>query len=81
MPHPESHPDPYRLGDPAEPPSPGPTRDTVLRSLLWTVVVVSAVTNMVLSYAGAATWVHLICGGTTLVCGATLVVRALRDRR
>ncbi|WP_073946416.1 hypothetical protein [Streptomyces kebangsaanensis] len=76
------HPDPYRLTRSDRPsPSPGLTRGDVLRSLLWIVVVMSAVANMAASYGGADTWVHLVCGAVTVLCGGTLVVRSLRGRR
>lgn len=75
------HPDPYR-SDHADGPalSPGLTRGDVLRSLLWIVVVVSAVANMVASFGGAETWVHLVCGAVTVLGGGALVVRGLRSR-
>ena len=57
------------------------TRGDVARTLLWIVVVVSAVANMVASLGGADTWVHLACGALTLLCGGTLAVRGLRGRR
>ncbi|MFI5677281.1 hypothetical protein [Streptomyces cellulosae] len=57
------------------------TRGEVARTLLWSVVVISAVANMAASYSGADTWVHLVCGMVTVLCGGTLAVRALRGRR
>ncbi|MFF4347361.1 hypothetical protein [Streptomyces sp. NPDC001530] len=53
----------------------------IARTLLWAVVVISAVANMAASYGGAGTWVHLACGAVTVFCGGTLVVRNLRGRR
>ncbi|MEQ6022266.1 divalent metal cation transporter [Streptomyces sp. NPDC048405] len=80
------HPDPYRLGTPraASAPGDGPgavSRGDVLRTLLWAVVVLSAVANMALSFAGAATPLHLATGVVTVLAAGTLVVRALRGRR
>ncbi|NDZ72701.1 hypothetical protein G3I36_16810 [Streptomyces sp. SID10362] len=57
------------------------SRGDVLRTLLWAVVVLSAVANMALSFAGAATPLHLATGVVTVLAAGTLVVRALRGRR
>jgi hypothetical protein len=57
------------------------TRGEVTRTLLWAVLVMSAVANMAASYGGADTWVHLVCGLVTALCAGTLVVRNLRGRR
>ncbi|MEW2044934.1 hypothetical protein OHS71_20160 [Streptomyces sp. NBC_00377] len=57
------------------------TRGEIARTLLWAVVVFSAVANMAASYGGADTWVHLVCGVVTVLCAGTLVVRNLRGRR
>jgi hypothetical protein len=78
--------DPYRIADPsatadARPSPDTPSRGDVLRSLLWSVVVISAVANMAASYGDADTWVHLLCGAVTVLCGGTLVVRSLQGRR
>lgn len=77
--------DPYRLTAPAdgthETSSPAVTSGAVVRTLLWILVVISAVSNMAASYAHADTWVHLTCGVVTLLCAGTLVVRKLRGRR
>ncbi|WP_261400661.1 hypothetical protein [Streptomyces salinarius] len=80
------HQDPYRLGTPQAAPAPGDgpgavSRGDVLRTLLWAVVVLSAVANMALSFAGAATPLHLATGVVTVLAAGTLVVRALRGRR
>jgi hypothetical protein len=53
----------------------------IARTLLWIVVVASALTNMAASFGGADTWVHLVCGAVTVLCAGTLVVRNLRGRR
>ncbi|MFE1584293.1 hypothetical protein ACFW6Q_01170 [Streptomyces sp. NPDC058737] len=78
--------DPYRLGTPQAAPAPGDgpgdvSRGDVLRTLLWAVVVLSAVANMALSFAGAAAPLHLATGVVTVLAAGTLVVRALRGRR
>ncbi|MCX5054037.1 MULTISPECIES: hypothetical protein [unclassified Streptomyces] len=74
--------DPYRLTSAdSKPTTPALTRGDVLRTLLWSVVVMSAVANMAASYGEAATWVHLVCGAVTVLCAGTLVVRNLRGRR
>lgn len=84
--------DPYRLGmpravptaAPAPAPGDGPgavSRGDVLRTLLWAVVVLSAVANMALSFTGAATALHLASGVVTVLAAGTLVVRGLRGRR
>ncbi len=61
--------------------SPAVSRGDVVRTLLWTLVVISSVANMVASYASADVWVHLACGIVTAVCAGTLVARGLRGRR
>ncbi|GAA4796553.1 hypothetical protein [Streptomyces ziwulingensis] len=96
MPHPapdpDPTPDPYRLtgdgdgdgdgGDGGDrPSSPGLAPGEILRALLWTLVVLSAVANTVVSATGAGTWAQLACGAVTVVCGGALVVRHLRGRR
>ncbi|MET7487197.1 hypothetical protein [Streptomyces sp. NPDC005538] len=53
----------------------------IARTLLWMAVVASALTNMALSFGGAHTWVHLVCGAVTVLCAGALVVRNLRGRR
>jgi hypothetical protein len=53
----------------------------IARTLLWIVVVASALTNMAASFGGADTWVHLVCGAVTVLCAGTLAVRNLRGRR
>ncbi len=62
-------------------PDRGVGRGEVARSALWVLVVLSAVANTAASYAGAATWVHLVCGAVTALGGGVLVVRKLRGRR
>ncbi|MEU0074923.1 hypothetical protein ABZ027_36130 [Streptomyces sp. NPDC006332] len=57
------------------------TRGDIARTLLWIVVVLSAVANMAASFGGANTWVHLAFGALTVLCGGVLVVRGLRGRR
>ncbi|EHN71932.1 hypothetical protein ACWDF1_07825 [Streptomyces coelicoflavus] len=80
--------DPYRLGPARATPAPAPgggpdavPRGDVLRMLLWTVVVLSAAANMVLSFTGAAVALHLASGVVTVLAVGALVVRALRGRR
>ncbi|CAL9519346.1 MULTISPECIES: hypothetical protein [unclassified Streptomyces] len=82
--------DPYRLGMPqavptaAPAPGDGPgavSRGDVLRTLLWAVVVLSAVANMALSFTGAAAPLHLASGVVTVLAAGALVVRGLRGRR
>lgn len=78
-----SYTDPYRhsTGSAAGTPTPELSREEVVRTMLWVVVVISVVANMAASYSGAGTWVHLICGAVTLLSGCTLALRALRSRR
>lgn len=80
--------DPFRLGAPADGPhgtygasEPALPRGEVVRTLLWILVVVSAVANTVATYAEAATWVHLTCGVVSLFGVVTLAVCHLRGRR
>lgn len=79
--------DPYRIADPAlscagtRPNADAPARTDVLRLVLWTLVVISAVGNMAASIMNAALWTHLLSGVVTLVCGGTLVARSVQGRR
>ncbi|MFD5893717.1 hypothetical protein [Streptomyces sp. NPDC060366] len=57
------------------------TRAGVARTLLWLVLVISAVGNMVASYSGSGTPAHLVCGAVTALCVTALVVQRLRGRR
>ncbi|MFJ7237874.1 hypothetical protein ACIQWB_12120 [Streptomyces olivaceus] len=86
----QDHQDTYRLASPQDSPATGGGRATggdavsrgdVLRTLLWAVVVLSAVANMTASYSGAHPWVHLASGVVTVLAAGTLVVRGLRGRR
>lgn len=79
---PMAHPDPYRLTTAStEESKGGGSRVDLVRTLLWTVVVVSAGANTVASYGGVATWLQLSIGIVTLLAATTLVVRHLRGRR
>jgi hypothetical protein len=74
--------DPYRFSDeppsPAEPPAIPP--GTVLRGLLWLLLVASAVGNTVASAASAGTPVQLALGLVTAACVVALIVLRLRRR-
>ncbi|MER6010562.1 hypothetical protein [Streptomyces bluensis] len=61
--------------------SPAVSRGDVVRTLLWTVLVISAATNMMASYAAAGIWLNLASGLVTLLSAGTLVARKLRGRR
>lgn len=83
-----SHTDPYRPTGPGGGTGAGPearpadaTRAGAVRTLLWIVLVISAAGNMVASYSGAGTPVHLVCGVVTALCVTALVVQRLRGRR
>ncbi|WP_151480476.1 hypothetical protein [Streptomyces albicerus] len=76
--------DSYRLDDNAENADPaghGVTRDGVVRTALWLVLVISTVGNMAASFGTASTQVHLACGAVTALCVTVLVTRHLRGRR
>ncbi|MEU5339590.1 MULTISPECIES: hypothetical protein [unclassified Streptomyces] len=76
--------DPYRLTSGAEGTDPAKTdvtRNDVVRTVLWLVLVISTVGNMVASYGAASTQIHLACGGVTALCVTALVTRHLRGRR
>ena len=76
--------DPYRLTSGAESTDPtrtAVTRNDVVRTVLWLVLVISTVGNMVASYGAASTQVHLACGVVTALCVTALVTRHLRGRR
>ena len=73
--------DPYQLtSSPPPAAEPGGGVDLV-RTLLWTLLVLSAAANMATSYGGVAPWVNVACGVVTLLSASVLVVRRLRGRR
>jgi hypothetical protein len=75
-------PDPYRLtSTPEDGTASGVSRKDLVRTVLWAVVVLSAVANMATSYGGTAVWLNLACGMVTVLAAGTLVVRGLRGRR
>ncbi|MEU9556310.1 hypothetical protein [Streptomyces fumanus] len=74
--------DPYRLtSTPEGGTASGAGRNDLVRTLLWAVVVLSAVANMATSYGDTSVWLNLACGTVTLLAAGTLVVRNLRGRR
>ncbi|MFC8197338.1 hypothetical protein ACFWBR_24670 [Streptomyces sp. NPDC060006] len=76
--------DPYRLTSGVESTDPATTdvtRNDVVRTVLWLVLVVSTVGNMVASYGATSTAIHLACGVVTALCVTALVTRQLRGRR
>lgn len=83
-PDPDPYADPYRFAAADTLPGtqpPAVSRADVVRTLLWTVLVISAATNMVASYAAAGIWLNLASGLVTLLSAGTLVARKLRGRR
>ncbi|MFF7979824.1 hypothetical protein ACFZDK_11900 [Streptomyces sp. NPDC007901] len=73
--------DPYRFTSPP-PPAADPGRGVDLtRTLLWSLLVLSAAANMATSYGGVTPWVNVACGVVTLLSAGALVVRRLRGRR
>jgi len=81
MPQPTIHPTTHPMTEPTATDPDRLTPGDITRTLLWIVVVASALTNMAASFGGADTWVHLVCGAVTVLCAGTLVVRNLRGRR
>lgn len=78
-----AHTDPYRLSTTPTPVAESPGDDgrvDLVRALLWTVVVVSAVANTAASYAEVSLWLQLPVGFVTLLAATTLVMRKLRRR-
>ncbi|MFE9645145.1 hypothetical protein ACFYO0_13730 [Streptomyces sp. NPDC006365] len=84
--------DPYRLttgpgthtdtySETAGEPLPVVTGAGVARTVLWALLVISAIGNMVASYAALGTPAHLACGSITALCLTALVVQRLRSRR
>ncbi|WP_406010992.1 hypothetical protein OG440_36310 [Streptomyces sp. NBC_00637] len=77
--------DPYRLrvhDAHHDTPAPDITRGEVTRFLLWLTLLISAVANMVASYAAVGVAVNLACGAVTALAATALVVRRLKgDRR
>ncbi|MGW3448303.1 hypothetical protein [Streptomyces sp. NPDC001076] len=78
-----AHPDPYRLTGTPPADQRGGTADGVdlARTLLWSLLVLSAAANLAALYGGADAWINVTCGVVTLLSAATLVVRRLRGRR
>ena len=56
------------------------TGGSVVRSLLWLLLVIGMAANTVASIAGVATPVHLGLGVVTTACAAALIVQFLRHR-
>ncbi|MFD9122540.1 hypothetical protein [Streptomyces bottropensis] len=76
--------DPYRLSvhdAHHDAPAPAVTRGEVTRVLLWLVLVISAVTNMVASYAAVGVAVNLASGAVTALAATALLVRRLKGGR
>lgn len=59
-------------------PAPAGTRGEATRVLLWLILVISAVANMVTSYAAVGIAVNLACGAVTALAATALVVRRLK---
>ncbi|MDX2602611.1 hypothetical protein PV379_40185 [Streptomyces caniscabiei] len=74
--HPVAHRDAHHDG-----PAPAVTRAEVTRVLLWLILVISAVANMVVSYAAVGVAVNLACGAVTGLAATALVVRRLKGGR
>ncbi|MFD5538628.1 hypothetical protein ACFWIJ_12475 [Streptomyces sp. NPDC127079] len=62
-------------------PAPSVARGDVTGVLLWLVLVISAVANMVASYAAAGVAVNLACGSVTGLAAVALVLRRLKGGR
>ncbi|MEV5841079.1 hypothetical protein AB0M32_03805 [Streptomyces sp. NPDC051985] len=75
--------DPYRFASPPPPPpAADPARGADLtRTLLWSLLVLSAAANMATSYGDVTPWANVACGAVTLLSAGALVVRRLRGRR
>jgi hypothetical protein len=80
--------DPYRIvidtnGSRQPEPAPARPRDrgTIVRALIWTVLVISAVGNSVSSFAGLPTLVHLGFGVVTAICIVVLSLQYLQQHR
>ncbi|GAA3573338.1 hypothetical protein GCM10022222_67090 [Amycolatopsis ultiminotia] len=56
------------------------SRGHIARTLLWTLVVISAIANMVASFVGDSTWPHVVCGAVSVLCVGVLVAGRLRKR-
>jgi hypothetical protein len=56
-------------------------RGAVLRALVWTVLVISAVGNSVSSFAGLPTLVHLAFGVVSAICIVVLSLQYLQQHR
>ncbi|MEU9340379.1 hypothetical protein AB0D74_04040 [Streptomyces sp. NPDC048278] len=79
-----AHPDPYRLTGTPPADHRGGTADggvDLTRTLLWSLLVLSAAANMATSYGGVDAWVNVTCGVLTLLSAGALVVRRLRGHR
>ncbi|MFD4502766.1 hypothetical protein [Streptomyces sp. NPDC058457] len=80
-----AHPDPYRLTGtpPADHRGDGTGTGGVdlTRTLLWSLLVLSAAADMATSYGGTDPWINVACGVVTLLSAGILAVRRLRGRR
>jgi hypothetical protein len=76
--------DPYRITDEPQTDAtvaPGNGRSGVFRTLIWLVLVVSAVGNSVASFADVSPVVHTGLGAIALLCVVTLITQHVRGRR
>ncbi|WP_328770184.1 hypothetical protein [Streptomyces sp. NBC_00286] len=80
-PVPASQPRPAVEAHPAAEPLTVVTGSGIARVLLWVLLVISAIGNMVVTYAALGTPAHLACGSVTALCLIALVVQRLRGRR
>ena len=80
-PIPASQPHPASRPHPAAEPLTVVTGSGIARVLLWALLVISAIGNMVATYAALGTPAHLACGSVTALCLIALVVQRLRGRR
>ncbi|MBB4689513.1 hypothetical protein [Amycolatopsis jiangsuensis] len=55
------------------------SRGSVVRTLLWALLVISVLANMVASFIDVPTWPHLACGLVTAACATALLVTRLRS--
>ncbi|NGO48962.1 hypothetical protein [Streptomyces ureilyticus] len=80
-PIPASQPRPAVEAHPAAEPLTVVTGSGIARVLLWVLLVISAIGNMVATYAALGTPAHLACGSVTALCLIALIVQRLRGRR
>jgi hypothetical protein len=73
--------DPYRIGETSDRPQAIRSPGSIMRPVLWVLLVISGACNVVTSSMNISVLIGIAFGLFTLACGAALVVDHYRRRR